>query len=383
MIRGLKIKGLKYAVAGIALAVLTGSMAFAEEAAPPSVDLTEGQLKAIKIGQARVYSFPIEREAVGSIDFNQDASVQVFPPYQGKIVKIFAQLGDTVQKGKPLFTIDSPDLIAAESTLIGAAAAEDLTKAALTRAKTLFEKQGMAEKDYQQAISDEQTADGALRAARDAVRVFGKSQAEISHIISSRSIDPVLVVNSPINGRVTARNAQPGLFVQPGNPPAPFTVADVGGKWMLANVPESDAAAYKLGQEVKVSVQAFPGKTFEGSVDRIAASVDPNSHRLTIRSEIDDPEDELRPNMFASFVIQVGAAASSVGVPLAGVVREGDGTMSVWVTADGHHFTQRTVTIGITKNGFHQILTGLNAGEKVVIDGAIFLSNMVSAAAPD
>src|ERR1700720_1042240 len=97
-------------------------------------------------------------------------------------------LGDNVKRGQPLLTIESPDLIQAESSLIAAAGVLDLTTHVLTRAKQLYEVQGIAEKDLQQAISDQQTAEGALKAARDAVAVFGKSQAEVDRMVKTRNI---------------------------------------------------------------------------------------------------------------------------------------------------------------------------------------------------
>jgi cobalt-zinc-cadmium efflux system membrane fusion protein len=153
----------------------------------PSVQLTDKQLGSIKIGAASEHAFPQERTAVGSIDFNENLAVQVFSPYQGKIIKAYAEVGDAVTKGQTLFTIESPDLIQADSNLIAAAGLLDLTTHALQRAKQLYEVQGIAEKDLQQAISDQQTAEGALKAGRDAVRVFGKSEAEIDAIVANRA----------------------------------------------------------------------------------------------------------------------------------------------------------------------------------------------------
>ena len=109
-----------------------------------------------------------------------------------------------MQKGQPLYTIDSPDLVQAESTLIGAAADFDLTSKELARAKDLYGTNGVSEREMEQATSDQQTAEGALKAARDAVRVFGKSEAEIDQIVATRKIDPALVVRSPVTGQITA-----------------------------------------------------------------------------------------------------------------------------------------------------------------------------------
>jgi membrane fusion protein, heavy metal efflux system len=345
-----------------------------------TVELSDTQLQSVKIEAVGERDFPIEKTAVGSIDFNEEISVQVFTPNPGRILELFAKVGDEVKKGQTLLTIDSPDLLQAESTLIAAAGVLELTTRNLARLKELYKTRAISQKDLEQATSDQQTAEGALRAARDAVRLFGKTDAEIDRIISARLADPILVVPSPISGRITARNAAPGLFAQPGNAPAPYSVADISTMWMLANVAESDSPAFHVGQEVKVKVMAFPDKTFEGKISTIASTVDPNSRRVLVRSEIANPQHELRSGMFASFVISTGDAVRSTAVPVDGVVREGDGTMTVWVTTDRRHLTKRTVKVGLQRDGYDQILEGLQPGELVATEGALFLSNALTTA---
>jgi membrane fusion protein, heavy metal efflux system len=343
-----------------------------------TVQLSDGQLQMVNIGAVSAYTFPQQREAVGNIDFNEDMETQVFPPYQGRVAQLFARLGDNVAKGQVLYTIESPDLIQAESGLIAAAAVLDLTTKTLARAQQLHAIQGIADKDLEQAASDQQTAEGALQAARNGVAVFGKSHAEIERMVQKRAIDPYLVVASPVDGRVTARNAAPGLFVQPGNAPAPFAVADISRVWMNASVTESDMPLVRKGQEVHVSVMALPERTFAGRISTVGSTVDPQLHRGLVRAEIDDARHELLPGMFASFVIVTGDPVNAAAVPLDSVVREGDGSMTVWVTHDGHHFTQRTVKIGMQNGGYDQILDGVRTGERVVVKGAILLDNMVN-----
>jgi cobalt-zinc-cadmium efflux system membrane fusion protein len=262
-----------------------------------ALDLSPSQLNSIKVEPVGSYLFPVEKEAVGNIDFDGDLSVQVFPAFQGTILNTFGELGARVQKDQPLYTIKSPDLIQAESNLIGAAATFELTNKELARVQGLG---GIAEREKEQATSDQQTAEGALKAARDSVLVFGKTNAEIDQLIASRKIDPALVVRSPISGKITYKIAQPGFLVQPGNSPAPYSVADVAIKWMLANVPESESAFFRAGQPVAVKVMAYPDRVFKGKVSKIYETVDPNTHRVTIRSEIADPKDELRPGMLAT-----------------------------------------------------------------------------------
>jgi membrane fusion protein, heavy metal efflux system len=348
-----------------------------------SVDLSDTQLDAVKVEPVEERDFPIEKDAIGSIDFNQNLSVQVFTPYQGRIIALFAEVGDDVKKGQTLFTIDSPDLLQAESTLIAAAGVMDLTTRNLARLKELYATRAVSQRDFDQGTSDQQTAEGNLRAARDAVRLFGKTDDEIDRIVADRKADPTLVVKSSIDGRITARNAAPGLFVQPGNAPAPFTVTDISTMWMLANVAETDSPVFRVGQPVQVTLDAFPGRVFDGTITTIGASVDPNTRRVLVRSEVKDPQHELRAGMFANFTIRVASPERSPAIPIDGVVREGDGTMTAWVTADRRHFSRRVVKLGEQYDSYWQILGGVQAGELAANEGALFLSNQLAIASTE
>ena len=347
--------------------------------ASQALELSSQEFAKFRVEPVQEHEFKTQREAVGSIDFNQEMSVQVFTPFPGRIISLFAKAGDDVVHGATLFTIDSPDLLEAESKLISAAGTLNVTTHAVDRAKQLYDVQGVSQKDLDQALADHQSAEGALRAARDALRIFGKTDAEMDRVVSDRHVDSVLAVHSPITGRITARNAAPGLFVQPGNAPAPYTVSDISTMWMLANVAETDFPFLQLGEEVAVNVNAYPGRVFRGRVVNIAATVDPNTRRLLVRSEIRDAKHELRPGMFATFLIRAGKTVLSPAVPFAGIVREGDGTMSAWVNTGDGRLEKRTVKVGVQQDGLHQILDGLKPGELVANDGALFLNNALTA----
>ena len=342
-----------------------------------NVTLNDKQLNAVKVASVSEHDFPLLKSAVGSIDFNEDMTVQIFTPYQGKIIDLYAKVGDEVKKGQTLFTIDSPDLLNAEANLISAAGVLDQTTRMLARAQELYKTHAISQAELELDISAEMTAEGNLRTGRDAVRIYGKSDAEIDQIVANRKADPTLVVPSSITGRVTARDGQPGLFVQPGTPPAVYSVADINTMWMLANVAESDVPAFHVGQEIQVALLAFPSRVFHGRIWSMDAMVDPNTHRMLMRSAIDDPNHELRSGMFATFAIRVGDPVRALAVPSDGVVHLGDGTFIVWVTADRRRFDQRVVKIGMESDGYRQIVDGLKPGELVASEGAVFLSNMV------
>ena len=220
-----------------------------------------------------------------------------------------------MKKGQTLFTIDSPDLLQAESTLISAAGVLELDTQESQRLRELYTTRAVSEHDVEQATSDQQTAEGNLRAARDAVRLFGKTDADIDRIIANRSADPTLVVPSPITGRITARNAAPGLFVQPGQ----CAGALYGGRHRH----DVDAGECRRGRQPGLprraagegQLDAFPGRVFDGKVETIGATVDPNTRRVLVRSEIKDPQHELRSGMFANFVISRRRAGASSGDP--------------------------------------------------------------------
>ncbi len=275
-----------------------------------AVILEETQLAAIKVEQVDKHLFANEREAVGSIDFDEDVSV-----------------------------------VQAESALIGAAATVEVAKKELARVKDLYAANvGVSQRELEQAISDQQTAAAALKAARDAVRILGKTDAEIDRMIGEGRIEPTLATRVAI-----------------------------------ANVSESDVSLVHVGQPVTMKVMAYPDRIFHGKVSKIYAVVDPNTHRTKIRASVADPGNELRPGMLANVIIRVQEPLETVAIPANGVVREGDGTMTVWVTTDRHHFLQRTVKVGLQREGWDQIVDGLKPGELVVTDGGIFLSNMLEA----
>jgi multidrug efflux pump subunit AcrA (membrane-fusion protein) len=195
--------------------------------------------------------------------------------------------------------------------------------------------------------------------------------------------EPEFAVRSPITGQVTSVNASPGFQTEPGRAPAPYAVADVSNKWMVGNVLESDSPLLQVGQPVEVRAMAYSDRVFTGKIVKIYPTVDGNTHRVMVRSEITDPNNELRSGMLAEFAVRVQKATEAIAVPANAIVREGDGTMTAWVTKDRHHFSQRAIKTGLRSEEQVQILAGLERGELVVTDGAVFLSNMLQAPPSD
>lgn len=247
---------------------------------------------------------------------------------------------------------DDPALIQAESTLLATAASYELSQRELARVKSLGTANGIARKELEQAVYDAQTAAAAYKAARDAVHALGKSDAEVDRMVEAGRIESPAAASRAV-------------------------------KWVVADVIESDSPLFHAGQPLQVGVTAFPDQKFDGAVSEVYSTVDPSTHRVTLRGEVQDPKNELRPGMLADVVIQVRQPEIAIGVPVNGIVREGDGTMTAWVTVDRRHFIQRVVVTGLREDGEVQILRGLQRGELIVTDGAIFLDNMLQAPVDD
>ena len=343
---------------------------------PDEVQLASEQLAELNVGKVESRSFESRRDAIGIIDFNQDMAVQVFSPYQGRIGSMLVRAGEDVTRGQVLYTVQIPDIASAASTLISTTGTLKVANQTLRRAQGLYETQSIALKELQQNTADQQAADAGYRAARKTLSLFGLTNKDIEDMEAQRKVDTEMQVRSPFAGRVTARTGAVGQLVQPGSGTAPLTMANLQTLWMVASVPESELASYSLGQLVSVKVPAYPDMTFTGKISYISDTADAATHRITVRAEVPNNKRLLKPQMLANFNIMLGLPVSSVAVPANALAREGDGSISAWVTQDGSRFKRRKVQTGMVQNGMVQVLTGLAPGEKIARDKALFLSNL-------
>jgi cobalt-zinc-cadmium efflux system membrane fusion protein len=312
----------------------------------------------------------------------------VFSFYTGRIVRLLAKPGDMVEPGSPLFEIDTPDLMQTESDLLAATSALAKANTALnlahrteSRLQDLYLHKAVALKDWEQAQSDLHNAENDVRAAaavvaatRGRLRVLGKSEAEIMRLEGGKGIDRVARVVSPIAGTVIARKVGPGQYVRPDNAEPLFVTADLTTMWMLANVTETDVPLIHVGQQTEVHVLAYPDAVFTARIEYIGAAMDATTHRINVRCVVDNRDQRLKPEMYATFRIVTNEAVQSLAVPVSALVREGE-TASVWVAQQEQGFAQRTVTVGLEQEGYAQVLSGLQSGEYVAAEGSLFLSN--------
>jgi cobalt-zinc-cadmium efflux system membrane fusion protein len=361
------------------------------DAAPGTFKPTKEQWAGFKIEPVRLVGFRPEQVTEGNIAIDDDLTTPVFSPYSGRVIKLIAKLGDHVEPSAPLFEIQASEFVQAQNDLITALANLQTARSQLAQAQTnekrtheLYLAQGGALKDWQQAQTDLITAQNTVRsdeiaahAVRSRLRILGKSDNEIASLEAqpTQKLDPVAIVPAPIGGTITQRQIGLGQFINStaaGASSPVYTIGNLSTVWLIANVREADAPLMQVGQPVEVRVLAFPGRVFKAKISWVAPAIDPNTHRLSVRADVENPDRELKPGMFASFSIITGEAATAPAVPQHAIVYEGD-TARVWVAGEDGTIVARPVRVGQIANGMVEILAGLSEGERVVTSGALFI----------
>jgi cobalt-zinc-cadmium efflux system membrane fusion protein len=339
---------------------------------PGTFQATVQQLKSFTIEAVEMHGFASEELTDGKIAINSDRATPLYSPYSGRVVRVIAKLGDRVKPGAPLAILDASEFVQAQNDLATAAAQLKIARINETRKHALYTAKGGSLQDWQQAQADLTAAESALGLVRNRLRIFGKSDAEITTLESARSSDSQAVLAAPIAGVVTDRQVGVGQYLQSGGSTPVFTIADPGSVWMLANVREADASLVRVGQPVEVRVLAYPNRAFRARVTYVAAIVDPATHRLSVRAEIDNRDGALKPEMFATFRILTGDASASPAVPESAVVYEGD-LAHVWVLSGAGLLAYRAIHTGRSSDGLVEVLEGLKAGENIVTQGSLFI----------
>ena len=388
-----------FAVAGMAVVALVGVWVF--DSAPGNAVArpeklrdadgafrpTENQWSSLRLAAIRQVAFRDERTTDGKIAINEETTTPVFSPFSGRVSKLIAKPGDRVERGAPLFTIEASEFVQGQNDIVSAFAGVEKARSRLLLAQTsekrqreLFSIRGGALKDLEQAQSDLIGAQGDLRSAeialaavRNRLRILGRGDDEIALLEKSDKIGAAAIVGAPIGGTVIQRKIGLGQYINVGATDPIYTVGDLSTVWLVANVRESDAPRMRVGAAVEVAVLAHPGRTFNARLTYVAPALDPNTRRLPVRAEIVNPDHELLPEMFASFRIISGESRLMPAVPQEAVIYEG-ASARVWIARpDDKSVVSRAVELGATTNGLVEVRRGLAIGETVVASGTLFI----------
>jgi cobalt-zinc-cadmium efflux system membrane fusion protein len=322
----------------------------------------------------RVTTAPVQQRpggegvtALGELGVNENAYAEVAPPIPARVLSLLASPGQQVKKGQPLVELQSPELGKARAALQSAQARATAAQQAAERKRTLGAERIVAQKDVQAAEAEAATAEADLAAARSELLALGVEAQEAAGGRGSAAF----TLRSPVEGTVIERHALVGQMAEPSR--ALFHVGDLSRLWLTVHSFERDAVRIQRGAQARVTFAALPGKDFAAKVGFIGQRVDPASRTIPVRLELDNPDGVLRPGMSASAFIPVGEPGALVTtVPAAALQRLEDGWFAFLPKGEGT-FERREVGRGRTLGGDVEVLSGLKAGEQVVVDGAFLL----------
>jgi cobalt-zinc-cadmium efflux system membrane fusion protein len=305
------------------------------------------------------------------IEVDEQRVARIGAAVTGRVTQIHASLGQSVRRGEQLAALHSTELSTAQLTYLKALSQAELQRRAVDRARLLFASDVIGAAELQKRESELSQAQAEMQASRDQLSVLGMPESALGKLAATRTVHSLSSISATLDGVVIERKVTPGQVVQPAD--ALFTVADLSHVWLVAEVPEQQAALVKKGEAAQAEIPALNGKRIEGQLIYVADIVNPDRRTVTVRMDVDNADRLLKPEMLASMLIQ-GAPQRRLMVPAAAVVRE-DNKDHVFVQLDGTRFQLRPVILGQESNGYVPVQSGLKGGEPVVTEGAFHLNN--------
>lgn len=310
------------------------------------VQLSVERLQSIGVKFGMVERKPIQDEVrtTGTVAIDETRLSYVQTRFSGYIVKVFADATyKYVRKGRPLFTIYSPELAAAEREyLVAKQNAQALAQSSVPGVVT-----GIT---------------SLVNASTDRLKQWNLPQREISRLETSGQVQEELEIDSPVSGYITERNALPNLTVQPDT--RLYTIADLSTVWVLAQVFQNDLGHIRVGEPVTLTADSYPGRAFRGRVDFIYPDVDMTTRTARVRLIFSNTKLALTPGMFVNATLHVPLGNQLV-IPVNGVLQSGTRQI-VFVDRGAGYLEPREVQLGAQAGDDYIILKGLKSGERIV-----------------
>ncbi|HEY2344270.1 MAG TPA: efflux RND transporter periplasmic adaptor subunit [Xanthomonadaceae bacterium] len=344
-------------------------------ATPANVQLTAEQKQHIGIRTIAASRFGTTVEATGAVDFDNDHATSVVAPFSGPVARILVQPGQKVRKGDALAIVDSSDFSAAIDTYAKALVAAKNLRRIADADKDLVQHKGVSDRENEQAQTDAAGADADRDAALQSLVSLGVDPATIAEVQSGkRSARAQGVIRAPIAGTVAEKLISPGTLLQAGST-ACFTLADLSRVWVMAQVSASDLKSVAVGDPVDVLTDT-DAKGLKGSVDNISAVVDPDTRAVIARVAVDNPGDALKKQMYVRVRIHSQDEHEGIQAPASAILRDDENLPFVYVVASDGSFARQQVTLGDRIGDQYAIPEGLKAGDRIVVDGGLFMQFM-------
>jgi membrane fusion protein, copper/silver efflux system len=324
------------------------------------VNAEKQQLIGVKFGVAEMGGGSRTIRASGRVAVDETRIGHVHTKVDGWIEHVFADYtGQVVQKGAPLLTVYSPDMLASQHELLLAAKAKE----------TMRNSSLPAAFDQSESL---------LQAARRRLELWDMSEAQIDQVLRTGEPMKNITVYSPMNGYVIDRKAFPQLRVT--SDTDLYTIVDLSRVWIVADVFEYEAPNVRVGQLARVTLESLPGRTLSARVEFIQPQIDPATRTLRVRLSVPNPGLALKPDMYADVELAVNMPAK-VTVPAEAVLDTGL-KQTVFVDRGNGFFERRQVTVGERGGNSIEILSGLKAGERIVTSGNFLIDSESQLKAP-
>ena len=338
-----------------------------------NVTLTDAQRKNIKLTTVASGRFRKTVDTTGVVDFDNDQATAMLAPFSGTVSRLYVQPGTNVKKGEALAAVVSPDYASAVSTYRKALVAALNARKLADLDKDLLAHQGVSAKEAEQAETDAASAEADRDAGLQALQSLGVDPELIRDTQAGKATAAVQgTIRSPITGTVVEKLIQPGQLLQAGSTSV-FTVADLSKVWVMAHIFDADLGAVHVGDIAQVT---GAGRTLSGTVDNIAAEVDPNTRSIAVRIVVNNPGDFLKRQMYVAVRIQDRDQTPGILVPVSAIMRDDQNLPYVYVAQADGSFARARVTLGYRSGDQYSIASGLRPGQQVVTDGALFLEFM-------
>ena len=330
--------------------------------------LTSDQISHVQI--ETVAQAPLARtlRLSGAVAYNGFHTAPVISQVGGPVSRVMVVPGQHVQAGQPLLYVASADYSVLRSAYIKARDAFQLADTVYKRDKDLLEHKAIAQADLEQAASARSQAEADVQSSEQALRVLGITDPEkLAASVPSAEV-PLL---APLGGEIVERLVSPGQLLTPGATQC-FTLSDMTSVWVLVNIYQNDLSYVHVGDQVTVHTDAYPGDV-KGKIQYIAPALDPATRTVQARIEAANPGERLKKDMYVTAIVNAGITRNALVVPDGSVLRDAQNLPYVYLMSGSNQFAQRQVTIGESQGGKTQILSGLQAGDKIVSDGGLFL----------
>jgi cobalt-zinc-cadmium efflux system membrane fusion protein len=323
------------------------------------------QLAYIRTDTVTLVPEPVLEPFNGRLAYDENYTVRVSSPIAGRVTRLLAKPGDEVKAGQPLALLDAPEFSGARADVAKGEADLALKRKNLERARTLHEAGVMARKEMEAAETELHVSEAEAQRGRARLRNLTQPGAAAGDGYTLRA---------PISGIVTERNLNSGAEVRPDAPSPLFVITDPAHLAVIIDLPERDLRRIKRGQILAVDVDAYRGESFGGKVEHIGEVLDPVTHRVQVKSSIDNGSRRLKPEMFARVTVFTEANRPVARIPTEALISEGLYT-SVFVELQPGVFEKRRVDVPLQGRSYSYVREGLGHFERVVSSGALLLNS--------